>query len=298
MRAFTVVTLFALTCSPAFCQPDGRALTFEAASIKPFPEGTPRSMSGCLGGPGSDDPGRINCEYATLRMFLMRAYQVKNREIIGPGWMDSTHFNLTAKLPPGASKDDASAMFRNLLTERFHVELHRENRLLSAYSLTVAKGGLKMQQSSPSDTAPADEAPSGGKLPMGKDGFPILRRSTISGGPIILYRSGRARLQASGATVSALATALTNQLDSIVTDETGLTGKYDITLYWTPDAVETGGAQRPAATGTGPESLVAQDPTVDLFAALEQQLGLKLVSKKVPREVLVIDRAEKVPTEN
>jgi uncharacterized protein (TIGR03435 family) len=296
MRAFAAVTLFALTCGPAFSQAGGPA--FEAASIKPFIEGTPMQMSGCMGGPGSDDPGRFNCEYATLKMFLMRAYQVKNREIVGPGWMDSTHFNLTAKVPPGASKDDVAAMFRNLLAERFHVVLHRENRLLSAYSLTIAKGGLKMHEWSPSDTSPADEPPPGGKLPTGKDGFPILRRSTLAGGPIILYRMGRARLQAEGATTSALAQALTNQLDSIVTDETGLTGKYNITLNWTPDTIEAGGRQRPAATGIGPESLTAQDPTVDLFAALEQQLGLKLVSKKVPRDVLVIDRAEKAPTEN
>jgi uncharacterized protein (TIGR03435 family) len=297
MRALAAMTFFALTCGPAFSQPDGRALTFEAASIKPFPEGTPRAMSGCLGGPGSDDPGRINCEYATLRMFLMRAYQVKNREIFGPGWMDSVHFNLTAKVPTGASKDDSAAMFRNLLAERFHVELHRENRILPAYSLTVAKGGVKMKEWS-SDASSTDEPPPGGKLPTGKDGFPILRRSSLAGGPIILYRMGRARLQADGSTTSALAMALTNQLDMIVTDETGLTGKYEMILYWTPDTVEVGGAQRPRATGSGPESLTAQDPTVDLFAALEQQLGLKLVSKKVSRDVLVIDRADKVPTEN
>jgi uncharacterized protein (TIGR03435 family) len=89
------------------------------------------------------------------------------------------------------------------------------------------------------------------------------------------------------------------QLDRVVADETGLAGKYDITLNWMPDATEPGGRPRQAAS-VRPEASASQEETTDtnLFAALEQQLGLKLVSKKVPRDTLVIDRVEKLPTDN
>jgi len=297
MRVSAAILLFAFAGGGAFAQADNPAIAFEAASIKPFPEGTLRSMSGCLGGPGSDDPVRIHCEYATLKMFLMRAYEVKSEQISGPGWLDSTYFNADVRLPRGATKAQAALMFRNLLAERFKVELHHENRLLPAYALTVAKGGFKLQESAPSSAdAGAADPPPGAKLPMGRDGFQVLRRSSIAAGPIILYRQGRAKLQGSGIRMTALAEALTHQLDRIVTDETALDGKYDITVYWTPGTIEPGGSPH-AGTETGPVP-EASTPVVDLFGALEQQLGLKLVAKKIPRDVLVIDRAEKVPTEN
>jgi uncharacterized protein (TIGR03435 family) len=266
------------------------SVTFEAVSIKPFEEGT---GSGCQGGPGSDNPGRIDCHYVTLKTLLMRAYKVKNQEIFGPGWMDSTHFNILAKVPQGATKEQVPVMFRNLLTTRFKVALHHETRPLAAYSLTVAKNGPRLKEYDPAAAASADDAPpAGGKLPTGEDGFPILRRSVITGREIVLYRQGRARLQAGNAKVARLAEALSNQLDQVVTDETGLTGSYDITLYWTPDAIEPGGP----APATAPQE--AGTPETSLFAAVEQQLGLRLVAKKIPRDTLVIDRAEKIPTEN
>ena len=77
-------------------------------------------------------------------------------------------------------------------------------------------------------------------------------------------------------------------------DETGLNGKYDMTLNWTLDAAEIGGTAGPGA-GASQE---ASTPGASLFAAVEQQLGLKLVSKKIARDVIVVDRAEKVPTGN
>jgi uncharacterized protein (TIGR03435 family) len=298
MRLFATAVLFTLTCGRAIAQADDPGIVFEAASIKPFPEGTPISMSGCLGGPGSNDPGLINCEYVTLKTLLMRAYEVKNQEIFGPGWLDNTHFNLTLKVPSGSTKDQMPLMFRNLLAERFKVAVHRENRLLTGYALTVAKGGLKIKESAPPDAAAADEPPAGGKLPIGSDGFPILRRSTIAGGPITLYREGRARLQAGNTKLTTLASALGGQLDRIVTDETGLDGKYDITLNWTPDTTEPGGRSRQTARADANALPEASTPAVDLFAAVEQQLGLKLVAKKVSRDTIVVDRAEKVPTEN
>jgi uncharacterized protein (TIGR03435 family) len=281
---------------------------FEAVSIKPFPEGAVIMMSGCDGGPGTDHPGRINCEYTTPRMLLMMAYGVKSSEIFGPGWLDSGHFNIDAKLPKGATKEQVPAMFRNLLAERFKLALHHETRLLPAYALTVAKGGLKIKESAPAPAAtdgaqPAGQPPSGspssgpppsGPPPTGEDGFPILRPAVIANGPIILYRQGRGRLQGGNTSLAVLAEKLSGQVDQVVIDETGLDGKYDMTLNWTLDAAEIGGTAGP---GTG-ASQEASTPGASLFAAVEQQLGLKLVSKKIARDVIVVDRVDKVPTGN
>ncbi len=291
MRLLAGVTLFVLTCGGTLAQDDS-AIVFEAATIKPFPTG-PIRMSGCQGGPGSDNPGRIECEYVTLKMLLMRAYKVKSQEIFGSSLLESEHFNIVAKLPQGATKAQVPTMFRNLLAERFKLTLHHEDREMPVFSMMVAKSGLKIKVSNP---APDDAPPAGGKLPIGPDGFPILRRSSYAGGSVILYRDGRARLQASNTQLSALAETFSSQLERVVVDETGMTGAYDITLYWTPDLSEPGGRRRPPdAVASAVEE---RTPDVDLRAAVEQQLGLTLVSKKIARDALVIDHAEKVPTEN
>jgi len=294
MRPTVAMFFVILAGSQASAQPDDPKIVFEAASVKPFPEGQPIQMSGCTGGPGSDDPGRITCEYVTLKMLVMRAYQVKAQEVFGPGLLESARFNILAKLPSGAAKEQVPIMFRNLLAERFKLVVHRESRQIPAYVITVSKGGLKMKETPPPSADPVEETPKGGPLPIGKDGFPTLRPSSIKGGAVTLFRNGQARLQAGGITVAKLAETFSFQLDRIVTDETGLAGKYDVTLYWTPESTEAG-ARRPPL---GPDS--ASDPGTEpnVFVAAEQQLGLKLVSKKVARDVVVVDSAEKTPTLN
>src|SRR5262249_51705625 len=107
-----IAVLFSVACAAALAQ-DDPTMVFEAASVKPIPEGTPRTMSGCLGGPGSDDPGRINCEYASLKMLLMRAYQMKTQQIVGPAWLDEVHFNINATVRHGATKEQLNQMYRN-----------------------------------------------------------------------------------------------------------------------------------------------------------------------------------------
>jgi uncharacterized protein (TIGR03435 family) len=268
-------------------------MAFDAASIKPFPEGAPINWSGFQGGPGSSDPGAINGQYVTVKDILMQAYGVRNHEIFGPGWLDSTHYNLLAKVPASATRDQVREMYRNLLADRFKVALHHENRMMTAYALTVAKTGSKLKEYDPADASKPEDPPAAdGKLPIGDDGFRVLRRSAISGGLITLFSNGKSKMQGSNVKLARLVQALSAQLDQAVTDETGLTASYDIAFIWTPDPSQMGG--RPA-----PESpQEASAPESSLFAALEQQLGLKLVPKKVQRDCLVIDHAEKTPTEN
>jgi uncharacterized protein (TIGR03435 family) len=232
-------------------------------------------------------------------MLLMRAYQAKAQEIIGPSWLDGAYFNIDATVPRGATREDVPIMFRNLLAERFKVVTHRESRLLPGYAITVGKGNIKAALASAAADAPGAADAAGGKLSIGTDGFPILPRSALAAGPMILFSHGRARLQASGATMAQLAEALTRQLGRVVVDETGLGGKYEMTLYWAPGEDEPG-ARPMQAPGAGAEDRTP-DPTAldaDIIAAMDQQLGLKLAPKRLPREVIVVDKAEQIPTEN
>src|SRR5581483_3264837 len=119
---------------------------------------------------------------------------------------------------------------RNLLVERFGVAAHREPRMLPGYALTVAPGGLKIKEAGPAAAPTAEEEPRRGPPPTGSDGFPVLRASVIASGPVTLFRNGRARLQAGRATLQQLADSLAGQVDQVIVDETGLSGKYEITL--------------------------------------------------------------------
>src|SRR5215467_12524920 len=115
MRLHATVIFLPLIVGVATAQPADSKLTFEVATIKPFAPGAVIRMSGCQGGPGGGDPSRINCEYVTLKMLLMRAYDRKASEIFGPDWLDTEHFNVTATVPAGTTRDKMPLMFQSLL---------------------------------------------------------------------------------------------------------------------------------------------------------------------------------------
>src|SRR5690349_9630749 len=94
--------------------------TFEAASVKPAeaqPGGTMRVMMS--GGPGTPNPGQLTYTNVTLKNVIQNAYNVKGYQINGPKWLDSERFDIVAKVPHGASKEDFRVMLQNLLAERF-----------------------------------------------------------------------------------------------------------------------------------------------------------------------------------
>jgi uncharacterized protein (TIGR03435 family) len=253
---------------------------FEAASVKAFPAGTPILMSGCVGGPGSDDPGHVNCEYVTVKMLVMQAYDVKSFEVAGPSWLDSDRYNIIAKVPTGATREQLPAMYRGLMVEHFHIAVHRETRPVSGYALTIGGKGAKLTAAAP--PAPlAEQAP--GKLRTGDDGFPVVRPEAVRGGAMILYRGGRAKLQGTNVTLARFVEALSRQLDRPIQDDTGLSEAFDIVLYWTPEAPEPGSVNGQVAAND-------RVPDVSIFQAVEQQLGLRLGGRKVERSLVVVEK--------
>jgi uncharacterized protein (TIGR03435 family) len=299
MKPARIVVLLAAVTFAAAAQ----TLSFEVASVKPsapLANGAIRIM--VRGGPGTSDPGQITYQGRSLKDLISSAYGVKSFQVSGPGWLDTERFDIAAKIPDGTTKEQFNVMMQNLLAERFKLALHRETKDFPLYELTIAKNGPKLKPST-GDPSAADSGPPAGPPPIGKDGLPQLP----AGRPGLMMNfmpGGHRRLMAVVQPVSALADMLSNLMDGPVIDKTGLTGKFDFTLEFVPEpgfgAGPLGAAPPPppSADPGQPAGLAAADQLSGLFTALQEQLGLKLERKKGPLDVWVVDRAEKVPTEN
>ena len=183
------------------------ASTFEVASVRVVPGSGP--SGGCKGGPGSSDPERVTCSNVFLAEIVATAWQLPFYRFVVPDWMKTGHFDITAKIPPGATREQYREMLQNLLTERFHLVAHHESRLLPAYSLTAAKGGPRIAISPANQTAQMAIAALGGHW----------------------------QLTARKQSMKSFAGWLSVRLQSAVTDETGVTGDYDFALDFSPDGI-------------------------------------------------------------
>jgi uncharacterized protein (TIGR03435 family) len=266
---------------------------------------------GSSGGPGSRDPGLFKCTNCSLSMLVSMAYDLKRYQLTAPGWMETERFDITAKIPEGATKEQFRLMQQNLLTERFKLAVHHEKKELPMYELVVAKNGPKFKESEEEAAPPDGGPPPGppGPPTIGKDGFPVFPAGGRGG---MIMMNGKARMQARKESMEQFTNMLSNQVNRPVTDATGLKGKYDFTLDFTADMVMMrgpGGAGIPppppggGTTGGGgagaPVSIGSEaDSGPTIFSAIQSQLGLKLESKKGTVDILVVDHIEKVPTEN
>jgi uncharacterized protein (TIGR03435 family) len=257
-------------------------LKFEVATVKPAAPLTGRGIP--RGGPGSADPGRINFTYASMKNLLMTAYAMKINQITGPAWIDTERYDIVATVPPGATKEQVNVMLQNLLADRFKLVVHRETRDLPLYELVVAKNGSKMKPYVEDPKAPKPEP--GQPFARGKDGNPIPPPGTL----MMSQSPGRMRATASKQSMSRLTDLLAGRVERPVIDKTGLAGDFDYSLEFRPEG--------PNALPPGPQGAPDASDAPDIFTAVQEQLGLKLESKKGPIEMLVVDRAEKVPAEN
>ncbi|MGD0497348.1 MAG: TIGR03435 family protein [Bryobacteraceae bacterium] len=279
MTIRTSASLIACAACAALGQTAAPPPAFEVASIKPAAPQPMGRMTIRMGG----DPGRVDYENVSLRDVLARAYDLKRYQISGPVWLDTERYDIVAKVPDGVPKGQVPAMLQALLTERFQMKAHRETKDLPVYALTVGKNGPKLEKA---EDAAATGGPPGGRMMVSTDA------------------SSGASMEAQGATLGALSDMLSNMLDRPVVDMTGIQGNYNIKLKMSMD--DMAGMKRDMAMA-GPGAVVrpggddnpAPDstPAPSLFTAV-QQLGLKLESRKAPVEFLVVDRAEKTPTEN
>jgi uncharacterized protein (TIGR03435 family) len=286
MRSLTSAALVAFSCGAAYGQAVDARPEFEVASVKPSPPpGDGRGMRvGWNGGPGTNDPGRFTTENLSLNNLMTLAYEIPDYRLTAPDWMQSARFDIVAKIPEGATKEQFQLMLQRLLVERFRLALHHEQKEMQAYELSVGKNGSKFKESADEQPAPAAD-PAVSSLPprqgLDQDGFPAIPPGNS---PYMRMMKGRARWRLARTSMEEFSQSLAVQLGRPVSDSTGLKGKYDFTLSWV----------------IGPVSATSTDdtPGPTLPGAVQEQLGLKLESKKMTVDILVVDHMEKVPTEN
>jgi uncharacterized protein (TIGR03435 family) len=227
---------------------------FEVASVKPG-DPHPNIIDSDVQ-PG----GRFYATNLTLKELIEWAYALPSHLISGgPGWIDSDRFTIEAKpdsaiaVPPGpAGIAQVKLMTQSLLAERFKLSIHRETKEGPVYELVLAKSGPKLKET----RASAEYSP----------------RLSMLGGPV----------EATAATLPFFTRLLTKGLARTVIDNTGLTGRYDFTLTFTPE---------PDQEGFGFARSNHDAPSI--FTALREQLGLELKPARAPVETLIVDHAEK-----
>jgi uncharacterized protein (TIGR03435 family) len=260
-----------LSCAILAQTPDTK-LVFEAATVRPAGPDAPFARR--QGGPGTADPSQINYSNVPLSDLVRAAYRLNLYELAAPAWMQNSGFDIVAKLPAGATFTQFRVMLQNLLVERFDLAVHREMRELPGYEIVVAKGGLKIKESANTSASTANN-----RTENDRDGLPQLAPG--SSGAYTFPIPNGTRYSFRQQPLLRLAELLPGWLVAPVVDKTGLTGTYDFNLTFT-----TRGPDAPA------------DSPPDLFTAVQQQLGLRLEQKKIPVDVLVVDRAGKTPKEN
>jgi uncharacterized protein (TIGR03435 family) len=278
-----VTAVAALAGAVAFGQAAGNP-TFDAVTIKPFPRNA--AFQGYRGGPGSKDPGRVSWSPGTLLDLIRLAYGVQQYQVIAPDWLGRSRWDIAATLRDGTTNEQFRIMLRNLLADRFGVKLHHEVRDFPDEELVVAKGGPKLTETTLDASAPPFDAYKG-RPKLDSNGFPELDGA----GVLTMTSPDRAFVPVEhtagrAATMAMLADELAHNLGRPVIDRTGLPGKYDFAVAYGLNS---------AAPPAGPP---VDDPAQAVSTALQQQLGLKLASAKAQLDVIVVDHAEKTPTDN
>lgn len=252
-------------------------MAFEVASVKANNSGTPNVQIGLQPG------GRFTATNVPLRQLIIFAYQLQNFQIVdAPDWTRNERFDILAKAEapvapaPLGTVGPIQLMMRSLLAERFALKTHTETRELPIYELRVVRSGGQLgPQLKPSTV---DCAQVGGRRGGGPPAPPAPGERPTCG-----LMGGFGQIRAGSMGMSELARNLSGQVQRVVIDRTGLTGRYDFDLTFTPDQIPQG----PPPPGVPAPTFDLNGPSI--FTALQEQLGLKLESTRGPVEVLVID---------
>ncbi len=287
---YAVCTAIALICTNLRAQTPPAKPQFDVASVKPaandetgigrIPMMREMMRNGRL--PGMipmKDPGRIRLENWALLDLIAAAYRVRATQVSGPAWLSDQAFDIEAKVPDGAPKEELNAMLQSLLEERFGLKVHRDTQTKQGFALVVGKNGPKLKPAEP-PPAPAEGLTDEEQKAKTKQQGPTLLAAMMqriqenrdSGTPLGGLSTGRW----DSVTTEELASHLVRFAEAPVVDETGLTGKYSVTIETWKNAEVPGGT---------------------VFDAVEK-LGLKLEARKVTVETVVVDQVSKTPTAN
>jgi uncharacterized protein (TIGR03435 family) len=293
------------------------ALAFEVATIKLAPPMNPSMIaSGKLHVGMKVDAARVDIGFFSLADLIRTAYRVKAYQVSVPDWISGQRYDILAKMPDGATKEQVPEMLQALLAERFKLTIHRDSKDHSVYALVVGKGGPKLKESVPEPEAPAGEKEKPGMV-VGQGESQVRISGNPGSGNMVLNNAqtgttrmsmgpnGTMHMEASKVSMANFAEMLSRFVDRPVVDMTDLKGSYQIALDLSMDDIRnvarTAGVAVPGMVpGAEPGKLpadAASDPGGSIFASV-QQLGLKLDARKTAMDTIIVDHVEKTPTEN
>jgi uncharacterized protein (TIGR03435 family) len=238
------------------------ATKFDVADVHPSAKGGRQFFND-----GLLQRGRYMAKNATMLDLISTAYGVEEDKVRGgPSWLERDHFDVIAKVPTGITTETVKPLLQALLAERFGLVVHPDKRPMAVYALTVGKGKLKLKEAAnASDSACVPRVDPPNPTPT----------SMIT----LIITCHNMSMDAFATTLHQFAG---DYLTNLVTDSTGLKGNWDFELRWNPSGV----LGRAGADG------------VNIFEAVDKQLGLKLESQKAPLDVIVVDSVNEKPTDN
>ncbi|HKE25001.1 MAG TPA: TIGR03435 family protein [Bryobacteraceae bacterium] len=258
-------------------QAQGR-LVFETASVK-----ASKSVDQTRGGLFSPG-GRYEAVGIPLRSVILTAYEIPPVQLIGgPAWLDTDGFDISARAEAGSVAPgllDRSnlhrlhLMLRSLLEDRFRLSVHRETKQGPLYELVVAKAGFKLQALKDADCKVANPG-----TDLGCGDFTKTSRNGSLAGPRVK--------------ISDVAEMLPRLLDRPVIDKTRIEGYFNLDLRWTVRTDAALDVDSSREDRRDQRQAVVDGSDLTIFAALEQQLGLRLEAKKGPIEALIVDHVER-----
>jgi uncharacterized protein (TIGR03435 family) len=290
MKRLHIAGLLALAASVVSAQTPGPRVEFEVATVRKSPP------------PGSDnavtagvkiDGAQARVGMLTLREYLAMAYRLRPYQIVGPDWIATERFDVSAKFPAGVKGDKFTAMMQSLLEDRFGLKVHREPKEMAIYALTVGKPPLKLKESAVDPNAPQAAA-----FEASGSGSAAGVAVNLGGGSSYTFMGGK--FEGTKITGRTIAEVVERYTDRPVIDATQLNGTYDFSFEVTPEEYQT--LLIRAAVNSGvvlpPQALRLLDSGGDPLGNAMEQLGLKLEPRKTPMDVLVVDQVLRTPIEN
>jgi uncharacterized protein (TIGR03435 family) len=255
--------LLAAAVTGALAQSPTVPKQYDVVAIRPNADNDNRFMF--RGGPSFTAVG------VTLKFLIVHAYDVRAFQVSGgPGWIGTEGWDIRAKaegIKGRLQRDQFDTMFRALLEDRFQLKVHSETKEMPVYALVVGKNGSKLTPHTGGPPSPAEAS-----------------------------NSGRGSLSVKKGSTAALASLLSLQLGRTVIDKTDLKGEFDFKLEWAHERGQ-GGMESLGLPPDPPRPQPADSNGPSIFTAVQEQLGLRLESRKGPVEIIVIDHAER-PSEN
>jgi uncharacterized protein (TIGR03435 family) len=311
-------TTFAQTTPTPATHPTSK-LTFDVASVRPSPPMDQATLMASLNAgklPQSMhiQGSRATFTYMSLKELIANGYKVRPYQVTGPEWMATDRFEIAAKLPEGATRDDVPGMLQALLIERFKLVTHLETKEHPVLALTIGKAGLKLKEVATAPVPLDEDAPLKpgetridsvdgpmrlSKNPDGSTTYNMGARGTFT--LRVDGQNGTMHMVTNGVTMKGFAVMLTSLGGGVgrqIVDMTGLNGNYELAVDFSLSDLVASLHDQGIDIPTGPSAGSADPSGNATIADALGKLGLKLEKSKAMTDQLIIDHVEKAATEN